>query len=63
MVGWFLDFFWVNSLFMTNVPTLLSGVSMFSMPYSTTYTAFIVVGLLFGLFETTYILLTSIAFG
>ena len=60
LVGWFSDFSWVNSLFVTNVAILLSGVSVLSMPFCTTYTAFIVVALLFGLFVAAYISLTSI---
>lgn len=60
MVGWFSDFPWVNSLFVTNMAILLSGVSVLCMPFCTTYTSFIVVALLFGLFVAAYISLTSI---
>ena len=60
MVGWFSDFSWVNSLFVTNMAILLSGVSVLCMPLCTTYTSFIVVALFFGLFVAAYISLTSI---
>jgi uncharacterized membrane protein (DUF106 family) len=50
----------VNSLFVTNVAILLSGVSVLCMPFCASYTSFIVVALMFGLYVAAYISLTSI---
>ena len=60
MVGWFSDFSWVNSLFVTNVAILLSGVSVLCMPFCVSYTSFVVVALMFGLYVAAYISLSSI---
>ena len=60
LVGWFSDFSWVNSLFVTNMAILLSGVSVLCMPFCVSYTSFVCVALMFGLYVAAYISLTSI---
>jgi len=60
LVGWFSDFPWVNSLFVTNMAILLSGISVLVMPFCVSYTAFVCVALMFGLYVAAYISLTSI---
>jgi hypothetical protein len=37
LVGWFSDFSWVNSLFVTNLAILLSGISVLCMPFCVSY--------------------------
>jgi len=58
--GWLSDFPWVNSLVVTNMAIILSAVSVFLFPFCTSYTAFVIVALFFGLFVAAYISLTSI---
>jgi len=58
--GWLSDFPWVNSLVVTNIAIILSAVTIFLFPLCTTYEAFVVMSLFFGLFVAAYISLTSI---
>jgi len=58
--GWFSDFPWVNSLFVTNIAILMSGLTVISIPFCESYESFVVASLFFGLFVAAYISLTSI---
>jgi len=58
--GWFSDFSWVDSLLVTNIAILLSGITTFVLPFCTSYAAFTCMALAFGFFVATYISLTSI---
>ena len=58
--GWLSDFYWVDSLFVVNCSLILSAVCIFVFPSITSYTGFIVLGILFGSFIAAYIALTSI---
>ena len=58
--GWFSDFSWVDSLLVTNLAILFSGISTLVLPFCTTYASFVIIALLFGLFVAAYISLTSI---
>ncbi len=60
MAGWFSDFSWVDSLLVTNLAILFSGVSAFVLPFCSSYGAFVFVALMFGFFVAAYISLTSI---
>ena len=58
--GWISDFYWVDSLFVVNGSLILSSICVFVFPFITSYTGFIILGILFGLFIAAYIALTSI---
>lgn len=58
--GWISDLPWVNSLVVTNVALVLSALSVFLFPFCASYTSFVILALLFGLFVAAYISLTSI---
>lgn len=58
--GWISDFYWVDSLFVVNCSLILSAICVFVFPFITSYTGFIILGILFGLFIAAYIALTSI---
>merc|ERR1719273_618016 len=60
LAGWFSDFSWVDSLLFTNLAILLSGISVFVLPFCTTYGTFVTIALAFGFFVAVYISLTSI---
>ena len=60
LAGWFSDFSWVDSLIVTNLAIFLSGVSVFVLPFCTSYGMFVFVALMFGFFVAAYISLTSI---
>ena len=60
VAGWFSDFTWVDSLLVTNLAILFSGVSTLVLPLCTSYGAFVTIALLFGFFVAAYISLTSI---
>ena len=58
--GWFCDFAWVDSLFVTNIAILLCGISTLVIPFCTSYVAFTIVAITFGFFAATISSLTSI---
>ena len=58
--GWISDFEWVNSLLVTNLAIFFSGVCVFVLPWCQSYTSYIIIALLFGVFVAAYISLTSI---
>lgn len=58
--GYFSDFPCVDSLFVTNVAILLSGISVAILPFCDSFEAFVSLALFFGLFVAAYISLTSI---
>lgn len=58
--GYMSDFRWVDSLFVVNCSLILSSICVFIFPLITTFTGFVILGLLFGLFIAAYISLTSI---
>jgi len=58
--GWISDFYWVDSLFVVNASLILSSICVFVFPFLTSYTYFVALGILFGLFIAAYIALTSI---
>ncbi len=60
VAGWFSDFAWVDSLLVTNLAILLSGLSTIVLPFCSTYGTFVFVALMFGFFVAAYISLTSI---
>lgn len=60
LAGWISDFKWVNSQVVTILAILLSGVSVFVLPFCNSYATFVTIALLFGLFVAAYISLTSI---
>jgi len=58
--GWISDFYWVDSLFVVNCSLALSAVCVLILPSITSYSGFVTIAVLFGLFIAAYIALTSI---
>lgn len=58
--GYVTDMPRVDALFVSNTCLLLSGVSTMVFPLCSTYTSFVLVALLFGLFVAGYVALTSV---
>lgn len=58
--GYISDFSFVDSLFVTNVCILVSGVAVFCVPFCYDYVSFCIAATFFGLFSSAFIALTSI---
>ncbi|XP_023338137.1 monocarboxylate transporter 2 [Eurytemora carolleeae] len=60
LTGLLADQPWSNALTLTSLSLILSSVCVFLFPFVTTYTVFIILSSVFGLFVSAYISLTSI---
>ncbi|XP_038213881.1 monocarboxylate transporter 3 isoform X3 [Zerene cesonia] len=60
MCGWVADFPWVDSLLLNNICLVIATISVAVIPFCTTYAAYVVVAIAFGLAISGYISLTSI---
>ncbi|XP_035211198.1 monocarboxylate transporter 12-like isoform X2 [Stegodyphus dumicola] len=60
LFGWFADRPGVSALLVNNISILLTGICIFCLPFCNNYTAIVVDCVLFGLFVSAYICLTSI---
>ncbi|XP_054723796.1 monocarboxylate transporter 12-like [Uloborus diversus] len=60
MFGWFADRPGVSALLVNNISIVLTGLCVFCLPFCSTYTAIVIDCVLFGLFVSAYICLTSI---
>ena len=59
-VGWVVDRPWANSLLITNISLISSGLCIFCFPACQSFTTFVIVALLMGLSVSAFIALTSI---
>ncbi|GIX85193.1 monocarboxylate transporter 9 [Caerostris extrusa] len=60
LFGWIADRPGISALFVNNLSILLTGICVFCLPFCTTYTLIVTNCVLFGLFVSAYICLTSI---
>ncbi|XP_045498864.1 monocarboxylate transporter 4 isoform X1 [Colias croceus] len=60
MCGWVADFPWMDSLLLNNICLVIATISVAVIPFCTTYAAYVVVAIAFGLAISGYISLTSI---
>ena len=60
VIGAFVDLPWVSSLIVTNLSLIFSGICLIAFPFCTSFTSFVIVALLLGLFVSAFISLTSI---
>ncbi|GFU52572.1 monocarboxylate transporter 13 [Nephila pilipes] len=60
LFGWIADRPGVSALLVNNVSIVLTGLCVFCLPFCTTYTTIVIDCVLFGLFVSAYICLTSI---
>ena len=57
---WFCHFSWVNSLFLTNMAILLTGLCVTILPLMKSYVTLVTVSLCFGFFVDAFFALSSI---